>query len=656
MGKKSKNVLKKKLDVTISILTPTTEDRKDVLTLLAKCISTQSFSSKIIQWVIVTAKWSSKSDFENYTKNVLQPILPDHIKIDSYFSDEENALKYGWERVDNYSAIGYLRNISNYVSKGEYLVCCDDDDYYPPTRVEHSVNKLHNSNKLVAGCSPHIMYDVDLNTTFQFKKFNDNHSINSLMAYKRTYLDTGAKYDNTKLFAEEQTFMNGFTTPMIQLDSKHCVVQMVHYNNTFNKRRLIFNSDLVPKEHKNIFKLSSGAKGYVPSDILKEYVNTLTNPSDFAYSEFDIVYYLGSGYPKFKHDQTNLGGSEQAVKHITKEWVIKGYKVCVYGDFDEDTTDSIGVVYKNYLKFKCTQKYKNLIIWRRYGSNPLLRYKLNADTILFDIHDNLPLESQLDYSNINYFMVKSKYHAHMLYNLNKRDHCVNNIESKIRIIPNGVRVDEFTPPDYLKSTNTSITSHLDDHLNAHSSSDELKPSDRDRYKFIYCSCYKRNLENILRYLWPTLKKIEPKVELYVMYGMDSCDEDFKKKMNILLKQPGVTEMGRQPSHVVREYKLKCGFHLYYSATTSETDCITIRESSCAGCIPIISKFGVFANRNGIKLDGDPKNPQQCIIAGQHIASLLKDDKIIELEKIRENIIGKEINWNTIADTWITSCF
>ena len=59
------------------------------------------------------------------------------------------------------------------------------------------------------------------------------------------------------------------------------------------------------------------------------------------------------------------------------------------------------------------------------------------------------------------------------------------------------------------------------------------------------------------------------------------DETFKEKMTQLLHQDGVTDHGRQPLDVIVKEKHTSSFHLYFSKTAAETDCISIRESACA---------------------------------------------------------------------------
>ena len=53
------------------------------------------------------------------------------------------------------------------------------------------------------------------------------------------------------------------------------------------------------------------------------------------YSEFDIVYYCGLLGKKWNPEQKSLVGSEQAVVKLSSYWSSKGYKVCVYSDFEK---------------------------------------------------------------------------------------------------------------------------------------------------------------------------------------------------------------------------------------------------------------------------------------------------------------------------------
>ena len=55
-------------------------------------------------------------------------------------------------------SIGEKRNLCCSLAKHEYIVHMDDDDYYPPTRIEHAVSMLTKSKHLVAGSSEIYIY------------------------------------------------------------------------------------------------------------------------------------------------------------------------------------------------------------------------------------------------------------------------------------------------------------------------------------------------------------------------------------------------------------------------------------------------------------------------------------------------------------------
>jgi glycosyltransferase involved in cell wall biosynthesis len=130
-----------------------------------------------------------------------------------------------------------LRNIGNAWCSGDIIICMDDDDYYPPERIEHAVNCLMNSSKLIAGCSPVHMYEYDMQKLYKFDCFGENHSTNNCFAYKRKYLENHSHAPGLSN-GEELSFTNKFSEPMIQLNSNKTIVVSSHNNNTFNKKDL----------------------------------------------------------------------------------------------------------------------------------------------------------------------------------------------------------------------------------------------------------------------------------------------------------------------------------------------------------------------------------------------------------------------------------
>ena len=79
--------------------------------------------------------------------------------------------------------------------------------------------------------------------------------------------------------AEESSFTNHFTVPMVQLKAKKCVIVSSHNYNTFSKREMCISSSLgthpiLDEENKDILH-------YIPNKIFNRIRNNLKN---IAYS------------------------------------------------------------------------------------------------------------------------------------------------------------------------------------------------------------------------------------------------------------------------------------------------------------------------------------------------------------------------------------
>ena len=215
---------------TVSLLTITQRSRNKCLKNLLEFINKQTYQH-IIEWVIVEGSKTQK-DAEENKKFIFNGINEIQFPI-KYIGFEEG------------SKLSDLRNRGNASCKGDIIVCMDDDDYYPPNRVETAVSKLNKSIKQIAGCSYAYMYDYNLDKLYKFKSFGRNHSTNNCLAYKKEYLLTH-KHEAGLDRGEEMSFTNNFTEPMIQLDSEDCIVISSHGSNTFDK------SALCMKENKQI--------------------------------------------------------------------------------------------------------------------------------------------------------------------------------------------------------------------------------------------------------------------------------------------------------------------------------------------------------------------------------------------------------------------
>lgn len=216
--------------VSVSIVTITQYSRFKCLQNLYNLILLQDYTN-IKEWIIVEgSKNTHDASLNKENINQLKASLsPFDIKYIEYTGPTH---------------LSDLRNLGNHSCTCDIIVCMDDDDYYPPTKISFliksfaNINSIPNTNYKIAGCSAAYMYDYDLNKLYKFKKIHNNHSTNNCMAFKREYL-TNHKHDSGLDMAEEASFTIIFTEPMIQINPVHCIVISSHGKNTFDKKQLI---------------------------------------------------------------------------------------------------------------------------------------------------------------------------------------------------------------------------------------------------------------------------------------------------------------------------------------------------------------------------------------------------------------------------------
>ena len=218
MGKKNR----KKTKVSsigkpfVSICTPT-YNRRIFIPNLIKCFELQTYPKELMEWIII-------DDGED--------------KVEDLFINVPGVKYY---RYDQKLKLGKKRNIMHEKCKGDIIVYMDDDDYYPPDRVTHAVDRLRSKpNALCAGSSIVYIYFNDLDKIYQFGPYGSNHATAGTFAFKKELLEI-TKYDDDAEMAEEKQFLKNYTIPFVQLDPRKCILVFAHQYNTFDKRKLIRN-------------------------------------------------------------------------------------------------------------------------------------------------------------------------------------------------------------------------------------------------------------------------------------------------------------------------------------------------------------------------------------------------------------------------------
>lgn len=134
------------------------------------------------------------------------------------------------ERLD----LGKKRNMLNEMASGEYIICFDDDDYYPPNKISAQVAAMQSNNALFSGSDTIYIWYSHLDKIYQTHSFGKYHALNGTFGYHRNFLKNH-RYEDAATLAEEQAFLNNFTTPIQQIDPRQAILCISHSANTYDK-------------------------------------------------------------------------------------------------------------------------------------------------------------------------------------------------------------------------------------------------------------------------------------------------------------------------------------------------------------------------------------------------------------------------------------
>jgi glycosyltransferase involved in cell wall biosynthesis len=201
----------------VSVLTPTYNRRKFIPALI-KIYKSQTYPKDRMEWIILD---DGTDKVEDLFVEAAKTIPNVH-----YIRNEEKLL------------IGQKRNRMNDAAKGNIIIAMDDDDYYPPERVAHVVQKFAQNPKIeLAGSSEMLLYFTIDKKIIRVGSYGPTHATNGTIAYRKSYLSTH-RYDEIQTHAEEKSFLEEYKNQMIQLDPMKTILVMCHSDNTFDKYNL----------------------------------------------------------------------------------------------------------------------------------------------------------------------------------------------------------------------------------------------------------------------------------------------------------------------------------------------------------------------------------------------------------------------------------
>ena len=193
----------------ISILVPT-RNRLSFIPQLIRNIENQDYPKKLIEVII--------ADDSDTPINHLLPA------------------KYRYLRYDMPITIAEKRHDLNKHATGQILICMDDDDYYPPTRIKHAVEVLTSTNHQFACCPTYFLYYPKLKSIYRTGPWLTNWSHNSF-AYTKQFAESH-HYNKKDKYSEERVFTNFYRIPYAILKPKLTILSIAHGHNTIPKNDL----------------------------------------------------------------------------------------------------------------------------------------------------------------------------------------------------------------------------------------------------------------------------------------------------------------------------------------------------------------------------------------------------------------------------------
>lgn len=202
----------------VSICTPTF-NRRPFIESMFQCFRNQTYPLSRMEWIIV----------DDGTDKIQDLVEQSGISQIKYFP------------LDQKMKLGEKRNFMHSKTTGSILVYMDDDDYYPPERVDHAVDMLRiHKTAMIAGSSEIYIYFKHIQKMYQCGPYGKDHATAGTFAFRRQLLNE-TQYDENACLAEEKVFLKNFTVPMVQLDPLKTILVFSHIHNTFDKRNMLEN-------------------------------------------------------------------------------------------------------------------------------------------------------------------------------------------------------------------------------------------------------------------------------------------------------------------------------------------------------------------------------------------------------------------------------
>jgi len=307
-----------------------------------------------------------------------------------------------------------------------------------------------------------------------------------------------------------------------------------------------------------------------------------------------------------------IGGLENCVINLSKEFVKRGHSVVCYSDHNKNE------IYDN-VEYNHISKYNNERVDLFIGVSSFPE-KVNSKIKVNWIHRFADFSIE-KYKEVDYTIFVSEWHKQ--YILSHRN--VKDVETKCIIINNGIS-DSFFQNITTKKEN----------------------------KIVYVNHPRKGVE-FLSNIYQIIKKEVKDVKCYVFSGTKMWGEESSKYEDIFknLRNNGINVVGQVGQKRIIE-ELGSSKIFLYPSTFIETFGLSIVEAMSAGCVPISSYIGnipdlIKNNENGFLIKGKPNEEKYQKDSAKKAICLLKDNVLYDKMKGNAMDFANKFTWSKATD-------
>lgn len=539
----------------------------------------------------------------------------------------------------------------------DICVHMDDDDLYSKESIKVRVTLLEMYKKdgiECVGCTQVNCYDVMTDSTFYAYdpcEANKPSSFSeSSVAYYKSYWEE-RKWPDDARNAEGHHFMLNRWHKAMNIPSTFVICQLTHDNNTIVRRTYNHNSDdktnflatMTEEEKKTVEQVNAVLLSRNPTEKLAKIFLDLTSlfvdnkekvletyfrtswGVEFSH-RFKVFRRAHMAIDHFSHLQSrnlqgvhagtrvayvcppntnpfpwnafekcpNWGGSEEAVKHITKYFANNlGAHVVVFSNWSKELIQAsgpisdlkkygridpeTGVCWKPYELWNAKDEADLTIVWRDPGGLDGFRDKSHrSGKTCLDVHDQLQVYVAASLNPVDFIMVKSEHHKMTCIPVEHHSKCI--------VIPNGF------DPFILDDTNTRTAP-------------QATLPDQRKYLFINTSRPDRGLtclmDTVIHCQQPLLKakskSMKQKKSAWA-YGFQDMPLDLVAKWNAKRNAVHALDILEKISEEDVSKLYNNGKYFLYFSRFIETDCISLTKAMYYGSFPLVTNIGAVGEK------------------------------------------------------------